>query len=207
MPEHNVRPTDVFPRRNLPGSAEQWGRTVEDRLVALEKLAIAQEQSARGANRSTASQLSNIQQSLTWIVPLLTQTTGNAPSSLVLDVVRYNQALIVLNTQTDDAFSGTHAANHLTAYTYVYTTDDGTTEWDVVGGFGGQSWKPADVNFATTYSSGSILVDINSIPANFSLAIKSATDGYAYPAWQGSDTYIHGYILYFNRPTLPVLPV
>lgn len=48
---------DVYPRRNLPGSAEEWGRTIETRTDenanSLESLAL----SVAGQNRSTASSL------------------------------------------------------------------------------------------------------------------------------------------------------
>lgn len=55
-----INPEDVFPRRNLPGSAEQWGRVVEDRTRELEKNAVAVNQSLHGANRDTAAQLANL---------------------------------------------------------------------------------------------------------------------------------------------------
>lgn len=58
---------DVYPRRNLPGEAEEWGRTVETRTDensnALESLAL----SVAGQNRSTASSLEAIAAQLTAI--------------------------------------------------------------------------------------------------------------------------------------------
>ena len=52
--------TDVFPRRNLPGESEQWGRAHDDRVIALEKQNTALRQSLNALNRSTASTLSNL---------------------------------------------------------------------------------------------------------------------------------------------------
>lgn len=51
---------DVFPRRNLPGEAEQWGRAHDDRVVALESGLESVTQSLQGQNRNTASSLSVI---------------------------------------------------------------------------------------------------------------------------------------------------
>lgn len=51
---------DVFPRRNLPGEAEQWGRAHDDRVMALESGLETVAQSVQGQNRNTASSLSVI---------------------------------------------------------------------------------------------------------------------------------------------------
>lgn len=50
--------TDVFPRRNLPGEAEQWGRAHDDRVIALETRLEALSATSSGQNRNTASSLS-----------------------------------------------------------------------------------------------------------------------------------------------------
>lgn len=49
---------DVFPRRNLPPLAEQWGREVENRVVSSEGSIESLQQSLSGQNRNTASSLS-----------------------------------------------------------------------------------------------------------------------------------------------------
>lgn len=59
-----INPEDVFPRRNLPGAAEQWGRVVEDRTRELEKNAVAVNQALHGANRGAAAQLASISEQL-----------------------------------------------------------------------------------------------------------------------------------------------
>lgn len=51
---------DVFPRRNLPNEAEQWGRAHDARIVEAEASLDRIEQSVQGLNRSTASSLTSI---------------------------------------------------------------------------------------------------------------------------------------------------
>lgn len=51
---------DVFPRRNLPNEAEQWGRAHDNRIVEAEASLDQIEQSVQGLNRSTASSLTSI---------------------------------------------------------------------------------------------------------------------------------------------------
>lgn len=55
---------DVFPRRNLPPLAEQWGRDVESRVVSLERGTETNAQGLAGQNRNTASSLSVIAQQI-----------------------------------------------------------------------------------------------------------------------------------------------
>ena len=56
--------TDVFPRRNLPGEAEQWGRAHDERVIALERENVTLRQSLNALNRSTAATLSNLARQL-----------------------------------------------------------------------------------------------------------------------------------------------
>lgn len=55
---------DVFPRRNLPPLAEQWGREVENRIVSSETGIETLQQGLSGQNRNTASSLSLIAQQI-----------------------------------------------------------------------------------------------------------------------------------------------
>ena len=50
-----MNPTDVFPRRNLPGEAEEWGREVEDRIRGVEYGATSQKTGLSSQNRASAS--------------------------------------------------------------------------------------------------------------------------------------------------------
>lgn len=57
----NINPDNVFPRRNqVDDEAEKWGRTVEDRIVALEKAALGSRASANGLNRNIAGTSANL---------------------------------------------------------------------------------------------------------------------------------------------------
>ena len=60
----DVNHTDIFPRRNLPGDSEKWGRVAEDRIIALESAVLAMSQSSQGANRNSAASLQSIAQQL-----------------------------------------------------------------------------------------------------------------------------------------------
>lgn len=51
---------DVFPLRNLPTDAEDWGRTVEDRIYQAENSLSGSRQSLSGMNRATSSTLENL---------------------------------------------------------------------------------------------------------------------------------------------------
>lgn len=56
----DINPEDKFPQRNLPDPAEPWGRTMEDRVIAIEKAIKAQESFLQGTNRSLAASMSNM---------------------------------------------------------------------------------------------------------------------------------------------------
>lgn len=56
--------TDVFPRRDLPGKADVWGREVEVRTQENETSIDILKQSVQGQNRSTASSLSVLASSI-----------------------------------------------------------------------------------------------------------------------------------------------
>lgn len=56
---------DVFPRRNLPPEAEQWGRKVEDRIVSGENSEVQLSQVVNNMGRSTAGQLAVLSNQLT----------------------------------------------------------------------------------------------------------------------------------------------
>ena len=51
---------DVFPLRNLPTDAEEWGRKVEERIYQAENRVASSGQSLSGLNRATGSTLDNL---------------------------------------------------------------------------------------------------------------------------------------------------
>lgn len=52
--------SDVFPRRNLPGDANNWGREVEQRIYDLENGADGQKTNLKSENRATSSTLQEL---------------------------------------------------------------------------------------------------------------------------------------------------
>jgi hypothetical protein len=63
---------DVFPRRNLPNEAEDWGRKVEGRVEGSEKSVQALEQTVGNINRGISGQLTSIGQQIQQIGTILT---------------------------------------------------------------------------------------------------------------------------------------
>lgn len=59
-----MNPLDAFPRRNLPPEAEEWGREVEARTIALENAALSGGQTLGGLNRTSAASLESMSQQL-----------------------------------------------------------------------------------------------------------------------------------------------
>lgn len=52
--------SDVFPRRNLPGDANNWGREVEQRIYDLENGVSGQKTNLKSENRATSSTLQEL---------------------------------------------------------------------------------------------------------------------------------------------------
>lgn len=55
-----MNPYDVFPRRNLPPEAEEWGRDVERRTIAQESALLGMGSHISGQNRTSASTLESL---------------------------------------------------------------------------------------------------------------------------------------------------
>lgn len=56
----DINPNDTYPRRNLPPGAENWGRTVEDRIIALEKASLQARAQAQADRRLFSSLLDQL---------------------------------------------------------------------------------------------------------------------------------------------------
>lgn len=50
-----LNPADVYPRRNLPGDADAWGRVIEDEVRDLKRAFLGQKSNVQSDNRATAS--------------------------------------------------------------------------------------------------------------------------------------------------------
>lgn len=68
-----MNPEDVFPRRNLPGSSEAWGREVENRIVGIENGVLGQKSSLQSDNRATASTFQELSRQIVKIEDALLQ--------------------------------------------------------------------------------------------------------------------------------------
>lgn len=63
----NINPSNVFPRPDL-GPSDEWARNVMDRVIALEKEAIANRAGTMGINRSVAATTSNLSDQIKSVV-------------------------------------------------------------------------------------------------------------------------------------------
>lgn len=76
---------DVFPRRNLPGEAERWGRDVENRIEAGEDSETQLSQVVNNMGRATAGQLAVLSRQVTELGSHRTWLTN--PADLNLTVI------------------------------------------------------------------------------------------------------------------------
>lgn len=97
---------DVFPRRNLPTLAEQWGREVENRVTSLEVSTGVNSQGLAGQNRNTASSLSVIAQQIE-AIQSAQQALEGVQATLAEQVEDLAAQTLFLQTQTvgDQKFS------------------------------------------------------------------------------------------------------
>ena len=106
---------DVFPRRNLPGEAEQWGRAHDERVLALEASMEGVSQSLQGQNRNTASSLSVIADQVQKIadqqVVLMAQQTelANQQASILATTNFLATQTVSDSKNTLDQFSGSNS--------------------------------------------------------------------------------------------------
>lgn len=63
--------TDVFPRRNLPGTADVWGREVEIRVAGAERSAEINAQSLQALNRSLASSVTILSEQVSGLAEVI----------------------------------------------------------------------------------------------------------------------------------------
>lgn len=127
---------DVYPRRNLPGSAEEWGRTVEDRVDGASNALEALTLSVAGQNRSTASSLGSIAEQI--------QALESVQAGIIATQQSQAQTLTFLQTQSQ-------FTNRDTIITWTGTMS-GSVVWEAFNG-------TYDCELVvTTGSSGRVLV-------------------------------------------------
>lgn len=105
--------TDVFPRRNLPDEAEEWGRKVEERIVALEGVGQILGGKAQGVNRTQASSLQDLAQQLARLDAL----RKSIPRSAAITTSNFNFGLPTTgwNTIAETTLTGSGTGGSVTA--------------------------------------------------------------------------------------------
>jgi hypothetical protein len=129
----DINPGDVFPPRNLPDSSENWGRVVENRIIALEKAYLSGEQGISGQNRNTAAtlealarqvdEISDTQQLLIQTESFQTDTTGTfGVNAATYDVVLTQRIIIPEGFDNVDlvTIGSAHARNQSGVNSFFY---------------------------------------------------------------------------------------
>lgn len=137
---------DVFPRRNLPDDASQWGRAVEKRTEDTEAGVVAVRQSLQSLNRNTASSLETLANQIQEI-------------EAAQDELEAQQALIQAQQ-----------ASIIATQTFLATQtvfDSRSSETTYTGNPGGVAWLPFDGTYdcslvVTTGGAGRLLIQANS---------------------------------------------
>lgn len=106
---------DVFPRRNLPPLAEQWGREVESRVVSAESNIESLQQGLSGQNRNTASSLSVIAQQI--------QALTNVVNAIPIQITSIDRATNISAT----------SSSFVTKASVTMTVPEGKTTASVLG--------------------------------------------------------------------------
>lgn len=92
----DINPQDKFPKRDLGGDSEKWGRTIEDRIIALEKAALGGGTSIQATNRALASSTASLAdqiKSVVYVESLYETASGfavPAKTSAVVATTRVN---------------------------------------------------------------------------------------------------------------------
>lgn len=104
---------DVFPRRNLPDLAEQWGREVEGRVSAVGTAIDIANQNVQSLNRNTASSLEVLATQIR-AVEAAQEEIEQAQADIVATQAEITQTTNFLSTQTvysakstEDTYAGT----------------------------------------------------------------------------------------------------
>lgn len=176
--------TDVFPRRDLPGKADTWGRIVEDRTSATETAVEIVGQQVQSLNRNTASslavqagQIKEIQDAQDAIV--VTQQQIQAAQADIVNA----QASIIATT------------DFLTTQTLADTRSSSQT---FTGSNSGVTWRAFDATYdcalaVTTGAAGKLLIQAsaNLTGGGLSALIGIQVDGVVGPEFPGPfSTYV-----------------
>lgn len=116
----NINPSNVFPRPDL-GPSDEWARHVMDRVIALEKEAIANRAGTMGINRNVAATTSNLADQIKSVVhvePLYETASGFAVPS--------GESAVVATAQVNIPLGFTRASYSVTMWVTAYN-DSGSS--------------------------------------------------------------------------------
>lgn len=116
--------SDVFPRRNLPGDADNWGRATEGRIEEVEGALVGVRQSVQAQNRNTASSLQVLAGQI--------ESIQQAQVEIQQTQAAINATINFLATQTVSSSKGTLSQYTGSTTTLVWETFDSTYDCEVV---------------------------------------------------------------------------
>ena len=195
---------DVFPLRNLPTDAEEWGRTVEDRIYQAENALSGSKQSLAGLNRATGSTLENLAyqiqevQGLYEAIPIATQRTATATNFSVPSTGNWNSIASVSmafprsGTLTLDAIASGRlvSGGSSTLMTATYRIVAGGSASPAIPGLFASPSGTFVSNFMTTW--GWTLPVSEGVPVTLTLQCKP-DDGASWPSGTGSSATLVAY--------------
>lgn len=133
---------DIYPRRNLPGDADVWGRTVEVRQDSTEMSVEMLQQSVQGQNRNTASSLQVLAGQI--------KAVQDAQAAIIVTQAQIQAAQADIVATTNFLSTQTVASSKSTLSQYTGTTS--SLVWE---GFDGTYDAAVSV---TTGSAGQLLI-------------------------------------------------
>ena len=161
--------TDVFPRRNLPPEAEEWGREVENRIYQAENGYDVSSQNLAGLDRSSSSTLDNLAlqiqevQRIVNLIPVARQSRNNSSGFAVPTAGAWNS---VISTSVSFSEAGTFSlsaissgqlvqgsGSSLLGASYRLVTSTGDTSATIPGSYafsGGNSVNNFQINSGWT---------------------------------------------------------
>lgn len=195
---------DVYPRRNLPASAENWGRTIESEVKSsLDGLRILR-QDVSGQNRATAASLQELSNQLITLdatVATLDATVATLDDTVAtLDdtVATLDTAVATLDdtVATLDATVTTldatvtdlaDAQARIEDASQVYYSDSGSNTW-TLGGSAEWATTPATPSITASSLSGRFRVTVSGSANNAIGAVTFSAPGYSRSRAEGGSS-------------------
>lgn len=168
---------DVYPRRDLPGTADVWGRKVEEKQISLEVSTEINSQAIQAQNRNTASSLAVIGSQI--------QALTDAQA-----LIQAQQAQIIANQE---------ALTATTAFLSTQTVSQSRSTLDQYSGSNsGTTWLSFDGTYdcsvsVTTGSAGRLLIQAsaNLLSGGLTSILAIEIVGVTGPDWPGAySTYV-----------------